>query len=158
MNTSGVAYPEHAERRKTMNTNANDTRTIPLEEIFGPVIHAYTRAQALTDGVLVDVTAAAREAGFRLPVALTAAAWSDCVAWGREGAKVHQDEAGRLWDVLWMARCAAARAMAGEREVEVKVYRVPRGKSTPRPATLKMVIGPGDGGEPVITLMMPDED
>ncbi|MBP7867037.1 MAG: hypothetical protein KA419_13930 [Acidobacteria bacterium] len=26
----------------------------------------------------------------------------------------------RLWDVLWMARCAAARAMAGESEVEVK--------------------------------------
>ncbi|MBP7868321.1 MAG: hypothetical protein KA419_20530 [Acidobacteria bacterium] len=138
--------------------NANDARLIPQEEVFGPVIHACTRAQALADGVLVDVTETAREAGFRFPVALTAAAWSDCVAWGREGAKVHQDEAGRLWDVLWMARCAAARAMAGEREVEVKLHRVPRGRSTPRPAILKMVIGPGDEREPVITLMMPDED
>ena len=32
------------------------------------VIHAYTRSQAIEDGVLVDVTAAAREAGFKIPV------------------------------------------------------------------------------------------
>jgi hypothetical protein len=33
-----------------------------------------TRADALRDGVLIDVTATAREAGLRWPVALTAAA------------------------------------------------------------------------------------
>jgi hypothetical protein len=35
------------------------------------LIHRYTRADALRDGVLIDVSAAAREAGIRFPVALT---------------------------------------------------------------------------------------
>ncbi|HKI36594.1 MAG TPA: DUF6573 family protein [Gemmataceae bacterium] len=43
------------------------------------LIHRYTRADALRDGVLIDVSATAREAGFKYPVALTAAAWVKCV-------------------------------------------------------------------------------
>ena len=35
------------------------------------VISRYTRAQAIEDGVLVDVSELAREAGFRFPVAMT---------------------------------------------------------------------------------------
>ena len=38
------------------------------------LIHAYSRSQAIEDGVLIDVTATAREAGSRYPVAL-AATW-----------------------------------------------------------------------------------
>ena len=34
---------------------------------FGPVLHAYTRAQAIEDGILVDVSETAREAGFKIP-------------------------------------------------------------------------------------------
>jgi len=34
------------------------------------VIHTYTRAQAIEDGVLIDVSEMAREAGFRWPVAV----------------------------------------------------------------------------------------
>jgi Family of unknown function (DUF6573) len=33
-----------------------------LRDLLGEVIHAYTRADALADGVLIDVSAAAREA------------------------------------------------------------------------------------------------
>ena len=51
-----------------------------LEDIFGPVIMSYTRAQALEDGVLVDAGPLAREAGFHWPVALTRAVWEDCVS------------------------------------------------------------------------------
>lgn len=40
------------------------------------LIHRYTRAEALRDGVLIDVSQTARDAGFRYPVALTAAAWA----------------------------------------------------------------------------------
>jgi hypothetical protein len=43
------------------------------------LIHRYTRADALRDGVLVDVSAVAREAGVRDPVASTRAAWERCV-------------------------------------------------------------------------------
>jgi hypothetical protein len=68
------------------------------------VIHRYTRADAIRDGILVDVSEAAREAGFKWPVALTAAAWGRCVA--VPPGVLCQDEAGRLWDVLTMLRCS----------------------------------------------------
>jgi len=73
--------------------------TPPAEHpFFGEVISTYTRARALEDGVLVDVRAMAKEAGFRFPVAMTAAAWDDCVAWtdADSDRQVHQDQAGRL--------------------------------------------------------------
>ena len=44
------------------------------------LIHRYSRADALRDGVLIDVSATAKEAGLQYPVALTAAAWAKCVA------------------------------------------------------------------------------
>ena len=40
------------------------------------LIFAYTRKQAIEDGVLIDVTETAKEAGLRFPTAITAAAWS----------------------------------------------------------------------------------
>ena len=70
-----------------------------MKEIFGDVIYAYTRAQAIEDGVLIDVTAAAREAGIKHPTALTSAVWADYVAVPDE-MKGHQDEMGRLWHPL----------------------------------------------------------
>ena len=36
--------------------------------------------EALEDGVLVDVTKTAKEAGFRIPVAITRATWAEDVA------------------------------------------------------------------------------
>lgn len=127
------------------------------------IIHAYTRAQALAEGALVDAGPMAREAGFRAPVALTRAAWVDCVAWTeadnkRKGGAL-QDEKGRLWDVLWMASLAARRAGSRQR-VPFELYRVPvagRG-ATARKITLALMIGPGDEGEPVITIGLPHED
>ena len=47
---------------------------------FGPVLSAYTRAQAIEDGFLVDVSETAREAGFTIPVAVTRSAWNRLVA------------------------------------------------------------------------------
>lgn len=127
---------------------------------FGEPIHRYSRAQAIADGFLVDVTELAREAGFRVPVALTAAAWADCVAWGEEDNRrqTYQDEQGRLWDVLWMAHLAARRSTGDL--LTFQMHRVPRGNhgSRPRLTTLKLCIGPGDSGEPVITVLMRNED
>lgn len=44
-------------------------RTNDMSYLFSdaPVVHAYTRAEAIEDGVLVDVSETAREAGFRVP-------------------------------------------------------------------------------------------
>lgn len=130
-----------------------------LVELFGEPIHTYTRAQALEDGVLVDVSETAREAGFRFPVAMTRAAWADCVEWTDADSKrqTYQDESGRLWDVIWMASRAARR---GGSETLFELLRVPRGGrgQRPRRTVLKMHCGPGDAGEPCITLSLPSED
>ncbi|XTZ13887.1 DUF6573 family protein [Micromonospora echinospora] len=125
------------------------------------IIHSYSRTRAIADGVLVDVTDTAKEAGFRIPVALTQAVWSDCVEWSdvdRQHTGAIQDEAGRLWDVLWMAMIAARRS-SGSRTT-YQLVRVPRDGSSihPQMVDLVMVIDGGDTGEPVITIMQPDED
>jgi len=130
-------------------------------ELFGDVIYSYTRAQAIEDGVLVDVSETAREAGFRWPVAITHAAWQECVAWSDDDnqRQLQQDESGRLWDVLWMA-FVAIRSADGGTQMEYPLYRVPRdGESVEAELTnLKLVCGPGDTGKPVITIMLPQED
>lgn len=131
-----------------------------MAEIFGEPISTYTRAQALDDGVLVDVSELAKEAGFLFPVALTRAAWGDCVEWCEADSKrqTYQDEQGRLWDVLWMASVAARRN--GGSELRFQLYRVPRGGRGVRPrlVVLQMHCGPGDEGEPIITISMVGED
>ncbi|MGW4275758.1 DUF6573 family protein [Streptomyces seoulensis] len=106
-------------------------RSVPLADP-DDIIHAYTRARALADGVLVAADAElAREAGFRVPVALTSAVWEGCVAWneGDSERQTPQDERGRLWDVLTMARHAIRRSGGGE--VTVDLRRVPRDGRTP---------------------------
>lgn len=138
------------------------TNTDEITEFFGPPISVYTRADAIDDGVLVDVTEAAAEAGFNCPVALTRAVWEDCVAWGEADNRAQgaaQDEAGRLWDVLFMA-ATAVRAVRDASECRFSVLRVPR-KSAGYVNTrtyLKAVIGPGDAGEPVLTILLRNED
>lgn len=127
-------------------------------------IYCYSREMAIEDGYLVDVSEAAREAGFRVPVALTRAVWDDCVSWSaeddeRKGGRTCQDVDGRLWDVLYMAHLAA-RNHRGQDRTLFDLYRVPvagRGVRARR-VTLAMHIGGGDDGEPVITIMQPDED
>jgi hypothetical protein len=121
------------------------------------LIHAYTRADALRDGVLVDVSATAREVGIRWPVALTRAVWERCVA--VPPGVACQDEAGRLWDVFWMLRCAIARQRDGGHEERFAVHvRNDNRERTPPLVRLKAVCGPGDDGEPVLTVMLPEED
>lgn len=126
------------------------------------VIDVYTRENAIDDGVLVDVSEMAKEAGFKIPVAMTSALWIDCVAWSDEDSKkqeIHQDQDGRLWDVLYMA-AMAAKAAGNSQCVPVRVYRVKRDTRSQGATmvTFKSHVGPGDQGEPVITLMLTNED
>ena len=142
-------------------SNSNPTHG-ETESTFGPVISSYTRAQAIEDGVLVDTGNMAREAGFRWPVALTSSAWKCCVAWSGDDSEcqVHQDQSGRLWDVLFMGSYAIRIAAGSGDRLLFPLYRVPRdGHSIhAQEVTLKLVVGPGDSGEPVVTIMLPNED
>jgi len=44
------------------------------------VIFSYTRADALSDGVLIELPSA-RAWGFKVPVAITQGAYAECIAW-----------------------------------------------------------------------------
>lgn len=121
------------------------------------VIHTYSRAQAIEDGVLVDVTPTAKEAGFKIPVSLTAAVWADCVAWDNEAEAYPQDEAGRLWDLLYLAALEARRRRNAQ-VVPFGLLRVPPRGTNPELVQLTMHVGPGDNAEPVVTIMQPGED
>lgn len=127
------------------------------------LIFSYTRAQAIADGVLVAVPDEIRqEAGFRVPVAMTETVFRDCVEWSIEDTErrqVAQDQEGRLWDVLAMARFAAV-GSPNQSRIEFDLLRVPReGRGhMPRKVRLVSMIHEGDNGEPVITVMFPNED
>ncbi len=140
----------------------NAKQTNDLTEFFGNVIHTYTRAQAIEDGVLIDVSETAREAGFKWPTAITQGAWEECVAWSDDDnrCQVYQDESGRLWDVLWMAFVAIRQSRNGGSSLLYELYRVPRDSKSieAQLTTLKLVVGPGDAGEPVTTIMLLHED
>ena len=112
---------------------SNQTTKPAQHRFFGEVISTYTRAQAIDDGVLIDAGSMAKEAGYRWPVALTAAAWSDCVAWTNADSEVqgHQDQSGRLWDVLFMSAYAIRTYGGGGDRLNFSLYRVPRNGSRP---------------------------
>lgn len=127
-----------------------------LSDIFGEVIFAYSRADALADGVLIDVTKTAKEAGFSVPAVVTAHVWEECVR-VPEGCEGTQDESGRLWDVCWMAMVAARKAQNASR-VKVELYVVRHEGRAAELVELVMAIGPGDDGTPVITIMFAEDD
>ncbi len=135
-----------------------------LSDFFGDaeVIYRYTRADAIRDGVLVDVTATANEAGITVPVAVTAGVWQGYVAPSYIEDLPGQDSAGRLWDLLWMLTIAARRAQHTSVLFFAVLFLVSPdaagGSPTHEEITFKAVCGPGDQGEPVITIMLPEED
>ena len=133
------------------------------------IIFSYSRRQAIEDGALVEVDErTSKEAGFTRRVALTRAVWDDAVEWTEEDTNrkrggCFQDSVGRLWDVLCLARFAIRVSRDGSRDgsqLRYRLRRVPRdgrGRMA-RKIILKMVCGPGDDMEPVITIMQPNED
>jgi hypothetical protein len=118
------------------------------------VLSVYTRAQALEDGVLVDVSEVAREAGVRFPTAVTRRVWDEIITPDPRARQWGQDEQGRLWDMLWMFRLAARR---GGQVIHFRMSVIMKERQR-RTITLKAQCGPGDDGEPVITIMLPEED
>jgi hypothetical protein len=121
------------------------------------ILYAYTRAQAVADGVQVEVTKTAQEAGIRFPLFLTRTVYDSFVT--VPPGVTAQDEAGRLWDIVWMTRFAIIRARPGVDRLPVALY-VRNDNRRPRLVKLIATCGPldFDDPQPAITLMMPDED
>jgi hypothetical protein len=132
----------------------------PEDPIFGPVIYAYTRAQAIADGVLVDVTETAEEVGFKLPVAITEAL-HNCLTPTKADQAIGQDYDGRLWDVIWLAAFTIKLADPGTDTVsftvELQEVDVKSGQPKKVDLRLRAVCGSGDEGEPVVTIGFPED-
>jgi Family of unknown function (DUF6573) len=133
-------------------SNFKSTKTDGSESLFGEIIFSYTRAQAIADRVLVDVTPTALEAGFRFPVAVTASLMAAGETIPQQYS--HEDIEGRLWDVLWMAALAARRARPGCSRIAFEVILHTEGTRR-KYQTLFLDIGPGDTSEPVVTIGFP---
>ena len=140
-----------------MNEQNNNDASGPSGSDFGPVIYSYTRAQAVADGVQVEVSKTAQEAGIRFPVFLTRTVF-DAYVTVPPGVQC-QDEAGRLWDVVWMTRFAIMRSRGHTDRLPVALY-VRNDNRAAKLVKLIATCGPLDidDPQPAITVMLPDED
>lgn len=122
------------------------------------VIYSYTRAQAIADGVLVDVTDAARAVGFKVHTAVTDHLYQGYVE-VPAGLDVSdgQSTTGRLHDLLFLVLCSAKKSHPGADRATVRIAFL---MAPGRTETVDVIahIGPGDQGEPVLTLMLPEDD
>ena len=130
--------------------------TNELTEIFGEPISVYTRAQAIDDGFLVDISELAREAGFRYPVAMTSDAFSKYVEVPEEFTGSGQSVEGRAWDVINTLQHAIRRSSGGAKVRFQTLFAMPSaggaGRSHTERATFICTVGPGDHAEPVMTI------
>jgi len=126
-------------------------------EVFGPVIYAYTRKQAIEDGyqvLLIDEYAKlARQAGWKYPVYLTRGVW-DLIEQTVESKQHCNDMSGVLWDVLFMARYGQD-ITDDTRAFTVIITGCGRKKNH----LLNIQVGPTDIDDPTpaITIMMPED-
>jgi len=122
------------------------------DQPMGPIIFSYTRKQAIEDGVLVDVTEIARKQGFRIPVAITCGLYAEIASRGPggqvppEGVTLPPETCVR-W-LLERLRLEIATNMRQSDRVHFKHGKV----------AVWALCGPGDDGEPVLTVMLEGED
>ena len=117
------------------------------------VIYSYSRAQAIEDGVLCDLSSVAREAGLKFPVAVTSRVFELLNDTTQPG----QSFQGRAWDLLWILRLAIKRSSGTDTIYFAPLFNT-KDHTEPRPYKLWSKCGPGDEGEATITIMMITED
>lgn len=133
-------------------------------DLFGPVISCYSRSNAIDDGILIEVPKEfSKEAGITFPVAYTVGL-SEFVEPEDIADMPGQSREGRLWDLLCMFRMAVKTSKNPSDRLSYKVIFQMRKQihnrkiTVPETITVYAICGPGDNGEPVITLMLPGED
>ena len=124
---------------------------------FDNIIYSYTRSHAIADGMQVDVSTVAQEAGIRFPVFLTRTVYDAYVTVPPD--VTGQDEAGRLWDVVWMLRFAVLKSQPGQTRLPFALY---VRNDNRRARLIKLIATCGaldvDDPRPALTIAMPDED
>ena len=117
--------------------------------IFGEVISIYTRAQAIEDGVLYDLTPASQEMGFVIPVACTV----EVQAVLNQRFLTGQSYAGRVHDLLFLLLCRIRSSDIQVKATSVVEFTGIFGNKVER---FQAECHPGDGGlaDPVITIKL----
>ena len=141
-----------------------DTIQLPLPQPkdphSGPVIYSYTRARALADGALVDVTETSKEVGFKLRVAITEPLQNRLTPTRAEAA-IGQNYDDRLWNVLWLAAFTIKLADRGTDTVSFTVMQREVDAKSGRPQNVELrlqaVCGPVLEGTPVIMIGCPQD-
>lgn len=119
------------------------------ENLFGDTIYSYSRAQAIADGILIDLSQVETiRQHWKHPFACTAAAY-DLIEEGIE--RGEHDLTGICHDLSELAQ-HTARANAPTDLITFDAT------ISGRVHKLKLHIGPGDTAAPVLTLMLPYED
>jgi hypothetical protein len=116
------------------------------------VIYQYSRKQAIEDGVLVDISEMAREAGIKFPVAVTRSVFAVL----EDTSAPAQDFQGRAWDMLMIFRVEARSCDSDE--IHFAPLFTTAGSKKPGPVPMWAKCGPGDEGEPVVTILLEGED
>jgi len=119
------------------------------------VIHSYTRSQALEDGVLVDLNQfiPVNESGYKYPIACTSAVYS--IIEKAVNNKNHcNDFKGVVWDLLHMSRFNPVRKY----ETGCIFRVIIKGAGRKSLYDFKIECHGGDNAEPVLTIMLPEED
>ena len=118
-----------------------------------------SRAKAISDGLLFDVSDVAHDAGFKWPVAFTRNAWNECVKWSDEDSakQVFQSEKIRMIDILRVCAYTIRMADPEENRMNFEIARVPRDGEAlvGSRVTLQIVAHLGDEGRPVLTILLP---
>ena len=123
--------------------------------LFGEPISVYTRAQAIEDGTLVDLSKVAPDVcaqHYKVSVACTAAVWG-VIDRAVKNPRCLNDVNGVVHDVLWMSKVCAQVVDTSTRLFKVII----RGAGRKSSYVFKAVVGPGDSGECVLTISEPDE-
>ena len=121
------------------------------------IIHTYSRRQAIEDHMLFDVSNTAKECGFNIPVAITRNLLYSYIEPSEACEKIGQSLSGRLIDVLTVLYFEARRTKGDRLTFKVAfVMDAETGRS--ETVDLLAVVGPGDEGEPVLTIMLPEDE
>jgi hypothetical protein len=150
-NAKGAGKFLDSETWEAMKAAGYTEAELQADQPLGPIIFSYSRKQAIEDGVLVDVTELARMEGLRLHTAMTATLYGEAVrqpagAKPPEGVKVNPETA-----IRWLLK-----------RLHLEIKRLPPGEDrvyfTMGEISLWALCGPGDEGEPVLTVMLAGED
>lgn len=119
-------------------------------------IHTYSRAEAIEDGILIDLTANyPNEAKlFKHPVACTSAVW-DLIDSAAKNPRHCNTHAGIVWDILYMSIHGITRRFT---DAEHLFSVIISGAGRQRNYTLKAICGLSDDLSPCITILTELED